>query len=40
MRISTVADGGTVVMFSLTDYGVPPMTEIKAVSAGKGSGES
>ena len=40
VRISTVADGGTVVMFSLTDYGVPPMTEIKAVSAGKGSGES
>jgi hypothetical protein len=25
VRISTVADGGTVVMFSLTDYGVPPM---------------
>lgn len=27
MRVATVADGGTVVMFSLTDYGVPPINE-------------
>ena len=33
VRISTVADGGTVVMFSLTDYGVPPLAEIKASSS-------
>ena len=33
VRISTVADGGTVVMFSLTDYGVPPLAEIKAASS-------
>lgn len=32
VRISTVADGGTVVMFSLTDYGVPPLAEIKAAA--------
>ena len=38
VRISTVADGGTVVMFSLTDYGVPPIAEIKAASAGTGGG--
>jgi len=37
VRVSTVADGGTVVMFSLTDYGVPPLAEIKAASlAGNG----
>ena len=33
VRISTVADGGTVVLFSLTDYGVPPLAEIKASSS-------
>mmetsp|Transcript_6313 Transcript_6313/g.13187 ORF Transcript_6313/g.13187 Transcript_6313/m.13187 type:complete len:377 (+) Transcript_6313:49-1179(+) len=28
VRVATVADGGTVVMFSLTDYGVPPINEV------------
>ena len=27
VRVATVADGGTVVMFSLTDYGVPPINQ-------------
>lgn len=32
VRISTVADGGTVVMFSLTNYGVPPLAETKGAT--------
>lgn len=37
VRISTVADGGTVVMFSLTNYGVPPLAKIKASSLAAGN---